>query len=93
MSLMVEPIGRQVYVLSSLRVRINLDLSYKIDGKEGEFRLKTNIYVELKKIRPWKGTLTNEKTNATNHNKINPFDYLLDSREHDFNHFYLLFLS
>ena len=34
MSLMVEPIGRQVYVLSSLRVRINLDLSYKIDGKE-----------------------------------------------------------
>ena len=50
MSLMVEPIGRQVYVLSSLRVRINLDLSYKIDGKEAEFRLKTNIYVELKKF-------------------------------------------
>ena len=47
MSLMVEPIGRQVYVLSSLRVRINLDLSYKIDRKEAEFRLKTNIYVEL----------------------------------------------
>ena len=50
MSLMVEPIGRQVYVLSSLRVRINLDLSYKTDGKEAEFRLKTNIYVELKKF-------------------------------------------
>ena len=92
MSLMVEPIGRQVYVLSSLRVRINLDLSYKIDGKE-EISVKDKHYVELKKIRPWKGTLTNEKTNATNHNKINPFDYLLDSREHDFNHFYLLFLS